>query len=87
MPRRRLTRWKIIKMPSVLRLGTRGSMLARTQSQQVADAIEKANPGVSIEMVIVKTTGDRVQDRQLAELGGKGLFTKEIEQALLRKRN
>lgn len=67
-----------------LRLGTRGSLLARTQSQLVANAIEKANPSVTVELAIVKTTGDQVQDRPLAEIGGKGLFTKELELALLR---
>ncbi|HEX8340690.1 MAG TPA: hydroxymethylbilane synthase [Tepidisphaeraceae bacterium] len=71
-------------MTATLRLGTRGSMLARLQSQQTADLIEKANPDCVVELVIVKTTGDQVQDRPLADLGGKGLFTKEIEQALLR---
>ncbi len=70
-------------MSQTLRLGTRGSLLARTQSQLVADAIEKANPSVHVELVILKTTGDQVQDKPLAELGGKGLFTKELELALL----
>ncbi|HEX8324652.1 MAG TPA: hydroxymethylbilane synthase [Tepidisphaeraceae bacterium] len=69
--------------PIVIRLGTRGSLLARTQSQQVADSVMRATPGVRVELVILKTTGDRVQDRPLADLGGKGLFTKELEQALL----
>ncbi len=69
-------------MTTTLRLGTRGSLLARTQSQQVADAITAAT-GVAVELVIIKTTGDRVQDRPLQQVGGKGLFTKEIEEALL----
>ena len=69
-------------MTTTLRLGTRGSLLARTQSQQVADAITAAT-GVAVELVIIKTTGDRVQDRPLQQVGGKGLFTKEIEDALL----
>lgn len=69
--------------PVVLRLGTRGSLLARTQSQQVADAVMAASSDVKVELVILKTTGDQVQDRPLADLGGKGLFTKELEQALL----
>ncbi|MGN6627926.1 MAG: hydroxymethylbilane synthase, partial [Tepidisphaeraceae bacterium] len=72
-------------MPQPLRLGTRGSLLARTQSHMVADAIVRANPGVAVELTLIKTTGDRVQDRPLAELGGKGLFTKELELALLRQ--
>ncbi len=72
-------------MTTTLRLGTRGSLLARTQSQQVADAITAAS-GVAVELVIIKTTGDRVQDRPLREVGGKGLFTKEIEDALIEGR-
>lgn len=49
----------------------------------VADALERAHPGLKIEMRIVKTTGDQITDRPLHEAGGKGLFTKELEQALL----
>lgn len=70
-------------MPT-LRLGTRGSLLARSQSQLIATAIEKAHPDVTVELTIIKTTGDAVQDKPLAEIGGKGLFTKELELALLR---
>ena len=66
-----------------LRLGTRGSMLARMQSQLIASELEKKHKGLAVELVIVKTTGDQVQDKPLHELGGKGLFTKELEQALL----
>ena len=69
--------------PTTLRLGTRGSLLARTQSQAVANAIEKARPGVHVELVTIRTSGDRITDRPLHDVGGKGLFTKEIEQALL----
>lgn len=69
---------------TVIRLGTRGSLLARTQSQQVADAIERANPGVRVELKICVSTGDKIQDKPLHEFGGKGLFTKELEEALLR---
>jgi hydroxymethylbilane synthase len=54
------------------------------QSQWVADALEKRHPGVRVELIIVKTTGDQVQDQPLADMGGKGLFTKELEVALLR---
>lgn len=71
-------------MQAPLRLGTRGSLLARTQSQFIAAAIEKAQPGVQVELIILKTTGDQVQDKPLADIGGKGLFTKELELALLR---
>jgi len=68
-----------------LKLGTRGSLLARTQSQLVASDIEKRHPHVTVELIIIKTSGDAIQDRPLHEFGGKGLFTKELEQALLRK--
>jgi hydroxymethylbilane synthase len=67
----------------VLRLGTRGSLLARTQSQLIADELMKIHTGLRIELVIVKTTGDRITDKALHEIGGKGLFTKEIEIALI----
>lgn len=67
----------------ILRLGARGSMLSRMQSQMVADSLEKLHPGLKIELVIIKTTGDQIQDKPLHEVGGKGLFTKELEQALL----
>ena len=64
-----------------LLIGTRGSALALAQSgmivQQLADA------GIEAELVVIKTTGDRIQDRPLHQIGGKGLFLKEIEEALL----
>lgn len=66
---------------SSLRLGTRGSKLARTQAGMVARALEER--GIACEIVPVKTTGDRILDRSLADAGGKGLFTKELEEALL----
>src|SRR5262245_15215859 len=69
-----------------LRLGTRGSLLARAQSQMVADELMRVHPEVHVELVIVNTSGDRIQDRPLHEIGGKGLFTKEIEHALLDNR-
>jgi hydroxymethylbilane synthase len=68
---------------ATLRLGTRGSLLARTQSQLVADAIGAAHPGVRVELTVIKTSGDQIAERPLHEFGGKGLFTKELEQALL----
>src|SRR5687768_18563534 len=81
---RRTWSWSWNCMPDpTLRLGTRGSLLARTQSMLVADALERAHLGLKIEMHIVKTTGDQITDRPLHEAGGKGLFTKELEQALL----
>jgi hydroxymethylbilane synthase len=69
--------------PSVLRLGTRGSLLARTQSQLMADELEKRHPGLKVELSIFKTSGDQIADRPLHELGGKGLFVRELEMALL----
>ncbi len=67
---------------STLRLGTRGSRLALAQAGLVRDGL--AALGLSCELVPLKTTGDRIQDRPLAAVGGKGLFTKELEEALLR---
>ena len=66
-----------------LRLATRKSALALAQSRMVAADIMKLNPGLTIEEVQVVTQGDRVTDRALSEVGGKGLFVKEIEEALL----
>lgn len=67
-----------------LRLGTRGSLLAKTQSQLVASELEKCHKGLVVELVVLKTSADQIQDKPLHELGGKGLFTKELELALLR---
>src|SRR5205809_38381 len=68
---------------STLRLGTRGSLLARAQSQLVASELSLYHAGLRVELVTIRTTGDRITDRPLHNLGGKGLFTKELEQALL----
>jgi len=74
----------------LLRLGTRGSKLALTQAGLVRDALAAAVPALAapgaIEIVAIRTTGDAIQDRPLAEAGGKGLFVKEIEEALLDRR-
>lgn len=64
-------------------VGTRGSLLARTQTQWVIDRILAANPGLEVETRVITTKGDRQQDRPLPEIGGKGLFTEELEAALL----
>ena len=68
-----------------LRLGTRGSPLALAQARKVAAAIETAQrwPDGWVKIVEIKTTGDKVQDRPLAEIGGKALWTKELDRALL----
>ena len=70
---------------SVLRIGTRGSPLALAQARQTQSLLAAAH-GLALETIeirVIRTTGDAIQDRPLTELGGKGLFTKEIEQALL----
>ena len=68
-----------------LRLGTRGSPLALAQARKVAAAIETAQrwPDGWVQIVEITTTGDKVKDRPLAEIGGKGLWTKELDRALL----
>lgn len=66
-----------------IRIGTRGSRLALMQADLAADAIRKIRPEVNIEIRIVKTSGDIMQDVSLLKIGGKGVFVKEIEDALL----
>jgi len=70
------------------KIGTRGSPLALAQAYETRDRLLAAHPDRlkedSLEIVIIKTTGDQIQDRALSEAGGKGLFVKEIEEALLR---
>ncbi|MBI4461606.1 MAG: hydroxymethylbilane synthase [Acidobacteria bacterium] len=67
-------------MPT-LRIGTRGSALALWQANHVRQMLERT--GASIEMEVIRTSGDKITDVPLAQVGGKGLFTKEIEEALL----
>ena len=67
-----------------LKIGTRGSPLALYQANETKSRLKAAH-GFSdddIEIVVITTTGDRIRDRPLSEIGGKGLFTKEIEEAL-----
>lgn len=68
-----------------LRIGTRGSPLALAQAHETRDRLMAAHglPEAAFAIEVIKTTGDRVLDRALSEIGGKGLFTKEIEEALL----
>ncbi|QCQ22524.1 hydroxymethylbilane synthase [Desulfoglaeba alkanexedens] len=70
-------------MNRTLRIGTRGSLLALRQSEQVKAALSAMHPELRIELKIIKTTGDKILDVPLAKVGGKGLFVKEIEEALL----
>jgi hydroxymethylbilane synthase len=68
----------------ILRIGTRGSKLALVQSEWVKAKIEAEHPRAKVELVKIKTKGDRILDSPLSGIGGKGLFVKEIEDALLR---
>ncbi|MBW2029054.1 MAG: hydroxymethylbilane synthase [Deltaproteobacteria bacterium] len=68
-----------------LKIGTRGSTLALCQSTWVKDRIESACPDVVVSLVKIKTKGDKILDSPLSAIGGKGLFVKEIEEALLRR--
>lgn len=68
-----------------IRIGTRGSELALVQARLVAERIRKRYPDRSVEIVPIRTRGDRMQDIALVQIGGKGVFVKEIEEALLRR--
>lgn len=69
-----------------LRIATRKSLLALWQAEHVAAALRRAHPGLAVELVPLSTQGDRIQDRSLAAIGGKGLFIKELEVALVERR-
>jgi hydroxymethylbilane synthase len=69
--------------PDRLVIATRGSALALWQAEHVKARLTAERPGLEVELLVLKTTGDKILDRPLAEVGGKGLFVKEIEQALL----
>ncbi|HAM47249.1 MAG TPA: hydroxymethylbilane synthase, partial [Alphaproteobacteria bacterium] len=69
-----------------IRIGTRGSELALAQAHETRNRLLHAHPvltAADIDIQVIRTTGDKVQNRPLSEIGGKGLFTKEIEDALL----
>ena len=68
-----------------IKIGSRGSPLALWQANWIKDQLESRNPDIPVEIVIIKTSGDKIQDVPLAKIGGKGLFVKELEEALLRK--
>jgi hydroxymethylbilane synthase len=70
-------------MINPIKIGTRGSKLALWQANWVKSALEKKYPSTPVELIIIKTQGDKILDVPLAKVGGKGLFVKEIEQALL----
>lgn len=67
----------------MIRIGSRGSALALWQSRHVRDRLRAAQPGLDIEIEIIQTTGDKILDVPLAKIGDKGLFTKELDRALL----
>ena len=69
-----------------LRIGTRGSQLALFQANWVKEKLVQAQPHLKVTLIKIKTTGDKIQDAPLEKIGGKGLFVKEIEEALIQKR-
>jgi len=73
-------------MPSELRIGTRGSQLALYQANWVKEKLVEAHPDLNVMLIKIKTTGDKIQDAPLGKIGGKGLFVKEIEEALIHRR-
>ena len=68
-----------------VRLGTRGSPMALWQARWVAEALRQQHPGLTTELVVIRTAGDRNRQDPLPRIGGKGLFVKDIEDALLRQ--
>jgi hydroxymethylbilane synthase len=71
--------------PKGLRIGSRGSALALWQANHVKARLQEVSPELAVEIEVIKTSGDKIQDRALLEVGGKGLFVKEIQAALLEK--
>lgn len=71
-----------MRQPSTVVIGSRGSKLALAQTELVRSALKRIEPDLQTEVVRISTTGDRIQDRPLAEIGGKALFVAEIESAL-----
>src|SRR6267378_2012852 len=73
-------------MTQPLRLGTRGSPLALWQAHHVAELLRRVVSDVPVELVTIETIGDQVRDQPLSQLGGEGVFTKEIQRALQEQR-
>ena len=73
-------------MHSVIRIGSRESLLAVRQAEIIRDQIRQADPQIRVEIITMKTTGDRILDKSLAQIGGKGLFVKELDRALMEGR-
>ncbi len=72
-------------MKNKITIGSRESKLAVLQSEMVRDYINEHNPDLKVEILTMKTTGDKILDRTLDKVGGKGLFVKELDHALLEK--
>ena len=70
-------------MQSVIRIGSRDSILAVRQAELIRDRINQEHPELDIRIITMKTTGDKILDKSLAAIGGKGLFVKELDRALL----
>src|SRR5215207_5625445 len=70
------------RFPEIVRIATRESRLAMVQTEMVAAALRAKHHGIAVELVGMTTRGDRILDRPLAQVGGKGLFVKELELAL-----
>lgn len=70
-------------MSRIIRVGSRDSALAVAQTMLLVDKMKHSNPGIEFELVTMKTTGDKILDRNLYDIGGKGLFVKELDKALL----
>ena len=70
----------------IVRVGSRESALAVAQTQLVMETIRRSNPQLELELVTMKTTGDKILDKSLDKIGGKGLFVKELDRALLEGR-
>ena len=86
LPKQEVEEVAMAPLPHPLRIGTRGSPMALHQAGLVRDRLMPAaalGNGPAVEIVAIRTSGDRVQDRRLAEIGGKGLFAKEIDEALI----
>jgi hydroxymethylbilane synthase len=74
-----------VNSPTRIVIGTRGSALALWQANHVKASLEELHPGLEVALAIIKTQGDKILDAPLAKVGGKGLFVKELEEALLRR--
>ena len=73
-------------MPYELKIGTRGSQLALFQANWVKDQLVQTRPDLKVSLIKIKTTGDKIQHAPLAKICGKGLFVKEIEEALIQRK-